>query len=232
MNNIEASLRALRERIARAAGLAGRDPAGVRLLAVSKRHPVTAIRQARAGGQRDFGENYLQEALEKIEQLRDLDLEWHYIGVLQSNKTALVATHFDWVHTIAREKIARRLSAQRANGMPPLNVCIQVNISGEASKAGIAPAQLPALAHGVASLPGLCLRGLMALPAPTPDPALQRQAFAGLRRLLEQLRGQGLALDTLSMGTSNDLEAAILEGATMVRIGTALFGPRPDGRTT
>lgn len=227
MNNIVQSLRTLHERITKAASAAGRDPSGVRLLAVSKRHPVDAIRQALTCGQSSFGENYLQEALEKIAQLRGLDPEWHYIGALQSNKTAPVAESFDWVHTIDREKIARRLSAQRPAALAPMNVCIQVNISGEASKSGILPEALPVLAHTVSMLPGLRLRGLMTLPAPTTDPILQRQAFAGLRHLLERLRDDGLDLDTLSMGTSSDLEAAVMEGATILRIGTALFGPRP-----
>jgi PLP dependent protein len=179
-----------------------------------------------ACGQREFGENYLQEALDKQAGLRDLPLTWHFIGPIQSNKTRAIAEHFSWVHSVDRLKIAERLSAQRPAGLPPLQVCIEVNVSGEASKGGVTPADLPALAAAVSKLPGLQLRGLMAIPAPTADQAAQRAAFRRVREQFEALRAHGYALDTLSMGMSGDLEAAILEGATIVRIGTALFGER------
>jgi len=226
MNNIAQSLRNLHERITRAARASGRDPDAVLLLAVSKRRSADEIREALACGQRCFGENYLQEALEKIGQLRDLKPEWHYIGALQANKTSAVATHFDWVHSVCRAKIAQRLNEQRPPGLAPLNLCLQVNISGETTKSGVSPEQLPALAHYVSKLPRLRLRGLMALPAPSTDTATQRRAFAELRHCLERLQAEGLGLDTLSMGTSSDLEAAVMEGASIVRIGTDLFGPR------
>jgi pyridoxal phosphate enzyme (YggS family) len=184
------------------------------------------VRGLAACGQREFGENYLQEALEKQAELRDLPLEWHFIGPIQSNKTRAIAENFSWVHSVDRLKIAERLSAQRPAGLPPLQVCIEVNVSGEASKGGVAPAELPALAAAVAALPGLRLRGLMAIPAPASDVAAQRAAFRQVRELYDALRARGLALDTLSMGMSGDLGAAILEGATIVRIGTALFGER------
>jgi len=213
-------------RIARAAEAAGRDAAEVRLLAVSKTWPADSVREAAAAGQRAFGENYVQEGAEKVDALAGLGLEWHFIGPLQSNKTRLVANRFAWVHSIDRLKIAERLSAQRDAHLPPLEVCIQVNVSGEASKSGVAPGELPALARAVALLPRLRLRGLMAIPEPTSDVALQRARFATLRKLREQLNADGLALDTLSMGMSDDLEAAIAEGATMVRVGTAIFGSR------
>ncbi|MCK6386632.1 MAG: YggS family pyridoxal phosphate-dependent enzyme [Zoogloea sp.] len=213
-------------RIARAAEAAGRDAAEVRLLAVSKTWPADSVREAAAAGQRAFGENYVQEGAEKVDALAALGLEWHFIGPLQSNKTRLVANRFAWVHSIDRLKIAERLSAQRDAHLPPLEVCIQVNVSGEASKSGVAPAELPALAHAVAGLPRLRLRGLMAIPEPTSDVAVQRARFAALRELRDQLNAGGLALDTLSMGMSDDLEAAIAEGSTMVRVGTAIFGSR------
>ncbi len=213
-------------RIARAAVAAGRDPAGVRLLAVSKTWPAESVREAAAAGQRAFGENYVQEGVAKVEALADLGLEWHFIGPLQSNKTRLVANRFSWVHSIDRLKIAERLAEQRDVHLPPLDVCIQVNVSGEASKSGVAPADLPELARAVASLPRLRLRGLMAIPEPTPDVALQRARFASLRMLRDELNAAGLGLDTLSMGMSDDLEAAIAEGSTMVRVGTAIFGAR------
>ena len=213
-------------RIARAAVAAGRDPAGVRLLAVSKTWPAESVREAAAAGQRAFGENYVQEGVAKVEALADLGLEWHFIGPLQSNKTRLVANRFAWVHSIDRLKIAERLAEQRDVHLPPLDVCIQVNVSGEASKSGVAPADLPELARAVASLPRLRLRGLMAIPEPTPDVALQRARFASLRLLRDELNAAGLGLDTLSMGMSDDLEAAIAEGSTMVRVGTAIFGAR------
>lgn len=213
-------------RIARAAEAAGRDAAEVRLLAVSKTWPADSVREAAAAGQCAFGENYVQEGAEKVDALAGLGLEWHFIGPLQSNKTRLVANRFVWVHSIDRLKIAERLSAQRDAHLPPLEVCIQVNVSGEASKSGVAPGELPALARAVAGLPRLRLRGLMAIPEPTSDVALQRARFATLRQLRDQLNADGLALDTLSMGMSDDLEAAIAEGSTMVRVGTAIFGSR------
>lgn len=213
-------------RIARAAEAAGRNAAEVRLLAVSKTWPADSVREAAAAGQRAFGENYVQEGAEKVDALAALGLEWHFIGPLQSNKTRLVANRFAWVHSIDRLKIAERLSAQRDAHLPPLELCIQVNVSGEASKSGVAPAKLPALAHAVAGLPRLRLRGLMAIPEPTSDVALQRARFAALRELCDRLNAGGLALDTLSMGMSDDLEAAIAEGSTMVRVGTAIFGSR------
>ena len=213
-------------RIARAAEAAGRNAAEVRLLAVSKTWPADSVREAAAAGQRAFGENYVQEGAEKVDALAALGLEWHFIGPLQSNKTRLVANRFAWVHSIDRLKIAERLSAQRDVHLPPLAVCIQVNVSGEASKSGVAPDELPALAHAVAALPRLRLRGLMAIPEPTSDVALQRARFAALRALRDRLNAEGLALDTLSMGMSDDLEAAIAEGSTMVRVGTAIFGSR------
>jgi hypothetical protein len=213
-------------RIARAAEAAGRDAAEVRLLAVSKTWPADSVREAAAAGQCAFGENYVQEGAEKVDALAGLGLEWHFIGPLQSNKTRLVANRFAWVHSIDRLKIAERLSAQRDAHLPPLEVCIQVNVSGEASKSGVAPGELPELAHAVAGLPRLRLRGLMAIPEPTSNVALQRARFATLRQLRDQLNADGLALDTLSMGMSDDLEAAIAEGSTMVRVGTAIFGSR------
>ncbi len=222
----EARLRVVRARIARAAIAAGRDPAGVCLLAVSKTFGAAAVRDLAACGQHEFGENYLREALDKQAALRDLPLMWHFIGPIQSNKTRAIAEHFSWVHGVDRVKIAERLSAQRPAGLPPLQVCIEVNVSGEASKGGVAAAELPALAAAVAALPGLRLRGLMAIPAPTSDGEAQRAAFRKMRELFDDLRARGHALDTLSMGMSGDLEAAILEGATIVRIGTALFGER------
>lgn len=215
-------------RIARACDAAGRPVSSVTLLAVSKTQRPEAVREALDGGQKRFGENYVQEALDKIAALADrrTELEWHLIGPLQSNKTRAVAEAFDWVHTIDRLKLAERLSAQRPEGLPPLQVCLQVNISGEASKSGVAPAELPALAHAVAALPRLQLRGLMAIPEPAADLAAQRRPHRALREGLEALRAEGLALDTLSMGMSADLEAAVLEGATIVRVGTAIFGAR------
>jgi pyridoxal phosphate enzyme (YggS family) len=219
-------LHVVQTRIARAAAEAGRDAATVRLLAVSKTFGAAAVRDLAACGQREFGENYLQEALDKQAQLHDLPLLWHFIGPIQSNKTRSIAEHFSWVHSVDRLKIAERLSAQRPAGLPPLQVCIEVNVSGEASKGGVATAGLPALADAVAALPGMQLRGLMAIPAPATDVAAQRAAFRQVRAAFEALVARGHPLDTLSMGMSADLEAAILEGATIVRIGTALFGER------
>lgn len=226
MTTISTNLQAVRARIAAAAQLAGRAVEDIRLLAVSKTFPPERIREAAQAGQIAFGENYLQESLEKIAALADLGLEWHFIGPLQSNKTRPVAEHFSWVHGIERLKIAERLSAARGAARPPLQVCIQVNVSGEASKSGVSPGETAALAHAVAGLPNLRLRGLMAIPEPTDDMPLARQRFAMLRELLEALNKAGMALDTLSMGMSHDLEAAILEGATIVRVGTAIFGER------
>ncbi len=198
------------------------------MLAVSKTFPAVTVREAFDAGQRRFGENYVQEAVAKITELAELRslIEWHMIGPLQSNKTRVVAEHFDWVHTVDRLKIAQRLSEQRPDHLPPLQVCIQVNTSGEDSKSGTAPAEALALAQAVAALPRLQLRGVMALPAPSPDPAVQHAELARVRSVFEALRNQGLPVDTLSMGMSGDLEAAIGEGSTLVRVGTALFGHR------
>jgi pyridoxal phosphate enzyme (YggS family) len=228
MASIELTLQQVRTRIATACLSAGRPVQSVTLLAVSKTFGATAVRAAHAAGQRAFGENYVQEALAKMQELADLrgELEWHLIGPLQANKTAAVAAAFDWVHTIDRLKIAERLSAQRPADQPPLNVCLQVNVSAQASKHGVAAAELSALAQAVAALPGLRLRGLMSIPEPAHDEAAQRQPHRRLRALLDALRADGLALDTLSMGMSADLEAAVAEGATIVRVGSALFGPR------
>lgn len=205
---------------------ANREPAGVRLLAVSKKQPLEKIREAAATGQRDFGENFVQEGVEKIEALADLNLTWHFIGHLQSNKTRVVAENFDWVHTIDKLKTARRLSEQRPAGLPPLNICLQVDVDDEDSKAGVAPADLPDLAAGCLALPNLRLRGLMCLPAIRDEFEEQRVPFATLRKLAEELRHGGIDTDTLSMGMTADYPAAIKEGATIVRIGTALFGAR------
>jgi PLP dependent protein len=228
MASIEAKLQQVRERIALACAAAQRPVQSVTLLAVSKTFGAEAVREACAAGQRGFGENYVQEALVKIEALSDLrgSIEWHLIGPLQSNKTREVAAAFDWVHSVDRLKVAERLSAQRPPGMAPLQVCLQVNVSGEASKSGVAPAELPALARAVDALPNLRLRGLMSIPEPATDFAAQRVPHHRLRELLDALRGERLALDTLSMGMSADLEAAIAEGSTMVRVGTAIFGTR------
>lgn len=233
MNNMQATemakrLDTVRDEIRAAEQRWNRATGSVRLLAVSKRHSVAAIEAAVAAGQHAFGENYLQEAEEKRHELTDADIEWHFIGPLQSNKTRAVAEGFHWVHTVDRLKIAQRLSAQRPSELAPLNCCIQVNVSGEASKSGVAPGAVTALAHEIASLPGLRLRGLMTLPEAVVDFAAQRQAFRQLAELQAQLLEQGLNLDTLSMGMTNDLEAAIAEGATLVRIGTAVFGQRPE----
>ena len=228
MASIEAKLQEVRKRIVRACTASARPVQSVTLLAVSKTFGAAAVREAFAAGQRAFGENYVQEALAKLEALADLRpaIEWHLIGPLQSNKTREVAAAFDWVHTVDRLKIAERLSAQRPNGLTPLQVCLQVNVSGEASKSGVAPAALPALARAVAALPRLALRGLMSVPEPSDDVAVQRASHRRLRELLDTLRADGLALDTLSMGMSADLEAAITEGSTLVRVGTAIFGER------
>ena len=216
----------VRSRVRESAEKCQRQESTILLLAVSKTRPADEIRDAADCGLRHFGENYLQEALDKIEQLQDLDLVWHFIGPIQSNKTRPIATHFDWVHSVDRAKIARRLNDQRPESLAPLNICLQVNISGEDSKSGISPAELPALAQAVAQLPRLRLRGLMAIPEATDDVARQHADFSRLRELLEEVREMAAEADTLSMGMSADMEAAIAEGATIVRIGTDIFGPR------
>lgn len=230
MSTIEQNLQAVRRSIAQASTEAQRPADAVTLLAVSKTFGADAVLIAAAAGQTAFGENYLQEAIDKIAAVRlalpQSSIEWHFIGPIQSNKTRPIAEHFDWVHTVEREKIAARLSEQRPDSMPDLNICLQVNISGEASKSGVSPDDLPALAHAAAQLPKLRLRGLMAIPEPQTDPVLQCAAFAQLRALYEQLRAEGLPLDTLSMGMSADLQPAVLEGATIVRVGSAIFGSR------
>jgi pyridoxal phosphate enzyme (YggS family) len=230
MSTIADNLQAIESTITAAATAAGRPRSAVRLLAVSKTFPPEAVLEALAAGQRAFGENYLQEALDKIQAVAQaapgIALEWHFIGPIQSNKTRPIATSFQWVHSVERYKIAQRLSEQRPPELGPLNICLQVNISGEASKSGALPEELPELARQVALLPNLRLRGLMAIPQLQSDPAQQSASFARLRALAERLRGNGLELDTLSMGMSGDLTAAIAEGATIVRIGSAIFGAR------
>lgn len=227
MSTIADHLFTLAERIRSAAEAAGREPSSVQLLAVSKTKPAAAVREAYAAGVRHVGENYLQEALGKQADLTDLPLTWHFIGPIQSNKTRAIAEHFDWVHSVDRLKIAQRLSEQRPHGLAPLNLCVQVNVSGEASKSGCTPEELPALAKAIAELPNVTLRGLMAIPEPTDARAAQDAAFAQVRDLQASLN---LGLDTLSMGMSHDLESAIAQGATWVRIGTALFGARDYGQ--
>lgn len=226
MTVIADQLQAVHARIAAACHAAGRDPAGVALLAVSKTFGPPAVRQAHAAGQVAFGENYVQEAVEKMAALADLPLQWHCIGPIQSNKTRLVAEHFQWVQTVDRLKIAQRLSEQRPAHLPPLQVCLQVNVDAGTTKSGVAPADLPALARAVARLPRLQLRGLMCIPDPQPDFEAMKAVFLRARALYEDLRGSGLPLDTLSMGMSADLEAAIHAGSTLVRVGTAIFGGR------
>lgn len=226
MTTIASNLQAVRERIATACTSAGRSVEDVTLLAVSKTFGPGAVREAHAAGQVAFGENYVQEALEKMADLADLPLQWHCIGPLQSNKTRPVAEHFDWVHTVDRLKIAERLAAQRPPERPPLNVCIQVNVDGGPTKAGVAPAEALALARAVAALPGLRLRGIMTIPEPAADFIAARAVHARARAVFDQLNAAGLALDTLSMGMSADLEAAVAEGSTMVRVGSAIFGGR------
>lgn len=227
---MQANLTTLAERISAAASAAGRGPGAITLVAVSKTFPASAVAALAGFGQRHFGENYLQEAVPKIEAVRarvDPPLTWHFIGPIQSNKTRQIAAHFDWVQSVDRLKIAQRLSEQRPAGLPPLNVLLQVNISGEDSKSGVRPSELPALARAVALLPRLKLRGLMAIPEPADEPTQQRRPLAALRALFDEQRGAQFAdWDTLSMGMSADLEAAIAEGATMVRVGTAIFGER------
>jgi pyridoxal phosphate enzyme (YggS family) len=230
--NLPEQVRAVRNRIELATRAAGRNVDSVTLLAASKAQPANSIRALAQAGVRHFGESYVQEALEKMQELRDLGLTWHFIGRLQANKTRPVASSFDWVHGVDRLKIAERLAEQRPFHAPPLNVCLQVNVGGEASKGGATSEELPALATAVAALPRLKLRGLMCLPPDEGDPSRQRAWFASVRSQLESLNAAGAKLDTLSMGMSGDLEAAILEGATLVRIGTALFGPRPKASPT
>ncbi|HUI62585.1 MAG TPA: YggS family pyridoxal phosphate-dependent enzyme [Steroidobacteraceae bacterium] len=225
--NLPERVRIVRERIAAAARAAGRTVDSITLLAISKAHPAESVRAAAAAGLGHFGESYLQEGLQKLEALRDLPLTWHFTGRLQANKTRPVAAAFAWVHGVDRLRIAQRLSEQRPFHAPPLNVCLQVNIAGEESKGGVTPAELRDLAPAVAELPRLKLRGLMCIPPEEHDVLRQRAWFARLRHELESLNAAGAGLDTLSMGMSGDFEAAILEGATIVRIGTALFGPRP-----
>jgi hypothetical protein len=230
MSPLVERLQAVQGQIRHFAEQASRPVDAVRLLAVSKTFSVQDVIAAADAGQCAFGENYLQEALDKQAEIAtqrpDLKLEWHFIGPIQSNKTRAIASHFDWVHSIEREKIAQRLSEQRPAHLPPLQVCLQVNISGEASKSGVTPDELPRLAQAVASLPRLRLRGLMAIPEPAASLQAQRLPFARLRQLADALRAEGLNIDTLSMGMSADLQAAIMEGATIVRVGTAIFGQR------
>lgn len=227
MSTIADNIGQVSQRIRAAADAVQRDASSIHLLAVSKTKPAQAVREAFAAGMHDFGENYLQEALAKQAELSDLPLSWHFIGPIQSNKTRAIAENFAWVHSVDRLKIAQRLSEQRPADLPPLNICIQVNVSGEASKSGCTPADLPALATAISALPHLKLRGLMAIPEPTEDRAAQDAAFSQVRDLQASLN---LGLDTLSMGMSHDLESAIAQGATWVRIGTALFGARDYGQ--
>lgn len=226
MSKITDNLLLVKQRISNALLNAGRGANDTRLLAVSKTKPATAIREVFDAGQRCFGENYLQEALEKQQQLADLDIEWHYIGPLQSNKTRAIAAHFDWVHSVDRAKIAQRLSEQRPPELAPLNICLQVNVDREDSKSGVFLEDLPALFDAIADLPGIRVRGLMAIPAPSDDPQQQRRSFDKLRAALLELQMQSPDMDTLSMGMSGDLESAIAAGSTIVRIGTDIFGAR------
>ena len=227
MTTIHNNIQRVRDRIVAACAQAQRPVTEVTLLAVSKTFGPEAVREAHDAGQNAFGENYIQEAVEKIALLRELPLQWHCIGPVQSNKTRLVATHFDWVHSIDRLKIAQRLSEQRPPGLTPLQVCVQVNIDGGATKAGVSPREVLALAGEITQLPHLKLRGLMTIPEPVADAAAQRALHLRTRALFDQLNDAGLQLDTLSMGMTADLEAAIVAGSTMVRIGTAIFGGRP-----
>jgi pyridoxal phosphate enzyme (YggS family) len=227
MTTIAKNLQSVHQRIARACEAAGRDVNEVTLLAVSKTFGADAVREAFSAGQTAFGENYIQEAVEKIAALGDLPLQWHCIGPIQSNKTRWVAAHFDWAHTIDRLKIAQRLSEQRRADQPPLQVCIQVNIDGAPTKGGVSPESVPGLAQEVAQLPRLTLRGLMTIPEPAADFAGQKASHLRARALFDRLRADGLPVDTLSMGMTTDLEAAVAAGSTMVRIGTAIFGARP-----
>jgi pyridoxal phosphate enzyme (YggS family) len=229
MTTIASNLQAVRNAVNAAAAEAGRNPGEVMLLAVSKTFAAGKVREAYNAGQVCFAESYVQEALGKIAALQDLDIEWHYIGPVQSNKTRAIAENFAWVHSVDRLKIAERLSEQRPAHLPPLQVCLQVNISREKTKSGVPPNEASGLAHAAAKLPGLKLRGLMAVPAPGVEPAAQRRPFLQLRKLRDDLNRQGLDMDTLSMGMSHDFPAAIAEGATIVRIGTAIFGARNYG---
>ncbi len=226
--NLAPSIRSVRERIRRAAAAAGRSVDSVTLLAVSKTHSVDLIRGAAQEGIEHFGESYVQEALPKIETLKGLELTWHFVGQVQGNKTKAIAETFHWVHGVDRLRIAKRLSDQRPFHAPPLNICLQVNVGDESTKGGVAPGELPELAKAVAALPRLTLRGLMCIPPPEDDPSRQRQWFSQTARLLQSLQVPGTTLDTLSMGMSDSLEVAIEEGATLVRVGTALFGARPQ----
>jgi pyridoxal phosphate enzyme (YggS family) len=228
--NLPEHVLAVRNRIELATRAADRNVDSVTLLAASKAQPANSIRALAQAGIRDFGESYVQEALEKMQALHELPLTWHFIGRLQANKTRPVASSFDWVHAVDRLKIAERLAEQRPFHAPPLNICLQVNAGGETSKGGVTDEELPALAAAVAALPRLKLRGLMCIPPDEDDPARQRAWFAGVRHQFEALNAAGAGLDTLSMGMSADLEAAIFEGATLIRIGTALFGPRPTAK--
>lgn len=227
MSTLASALQTVRERIDRAARAAGRDPSDIQLLAISKAWPADRLREAWQAGQRAFGENYAQEGVQKIGQLSDLQIEWHFVGPIQSNKTRALAENFTWVHGVDRARIAERLSAARPPHLPPLDICLQVNVSGEASKSGVAPEHASALARSVAAMPRLRLRGLMVIPRRERDQAAQRHWFRIARELKDRIVAEGTALDTLSMGMSDDLEAAVLEGATIVRVGTAIFGPRP-----
>jgi pyridoxal phosphate enzyme (YggS family) len=230
MSLISDNLQVVRADLSACANKFGRDPKEISLLAVSKTFPADAVLEAARNGQVCFGENYLQEAIEKMQELQrlapELQLEWHFIGPIQSNKTRQIAENFSWVHAVDREKIAQRLSDQRPSGLPAINICLQVNISAEQSKSGVEPAQVLPLARAVAALPGVRLRGLMAVPEASDDEATQRAAFAQLRKLQENLLAQGVPVDTLSMGMSGDMQAAIAEGSTMLRIGSAIFGKR------
>ncbi len=226
MNNLQQRLSQVQEQIRRFALSCDRDPTTVRLIAVSKTRPASEIREVWEAGQKAFAENYLQDALQKIPALGDCDIEWHFIGRIQSNKTRAIAENFSWVHTLSSLKHARRLSEQRPGTLPPLNICVQLNLTGEHSKSGIAKDELATLLEKMADLPHLRLRGLMTMPPADASPDLQHQVFAQLKQLLEEMNRLGHSLDSLSMGMSGDMQAAICEGATMVRIGTAIFGPR------
>jgi len=228
MNSLKVNLNTVRARIERACEIAGRDPAGINIIAVSKRHSADRIEGLHALGQAAFGENFVQEALHKMQHLQDRHIEWHFIGPIQSNKTREIAQHFQWVQSVDRLKILQRLSAQRPASLPRLNVCIQVNIDLEPQKAGVIPEKVTDMVNAMQSLPGLQLRGLMAIPKPASSLHDPSAAYARMNSIFRQLIRDGVELDTLSMGMSADLEAAIMHGSTMVRIGTDLFGPRPE----
>lgn len=225
--NLQSNYKTVIEQIRAMEATAGRPCESVNLVAVSKLHPVESIRKMALLGQRAFGENFVQEAKTKQEALVDLNLEWHFIGHIQSNKTKEIANSFSWVHSVDRVKIARRLANQRSSDMPPLNICIQVNLQAEQTKSGVSAAEIGNLVEEISAFENVSVRGLMIIPQPEPDPMMQRAVFAELRRLLETINERGYAMDTLSMGMTTDMEAAIAEGSTHVRIGTALFGPRP-----